>query len=52
VAVLVNTSPDQVELRLATTGQASYGSRAAAAEQAIAQLTLPPFEVEVLTRLS
>ena len=52
VAVLVNTSPDQVDLSLVTTGTASYGRRAAGPRQALSQLTLPPYEVEVLTRLA
>jgi endo-1,4-beta-mannosidase len=52
VAVLVNTSPDQVEVSLVTAGTASYGRRAAGPDQALSQLTLPPFEVEVLTRLA
>ena len=52
VALLINTSPDQVEVSLVTAGTASYGRRAAGPDQALSQLTLPPYEVEVLTRLA
>ena len=52
LAVLVNASPDQLEASLTTAGAASYGRRAAGPDEALSQLTLPPFEVEVLSRLS
>ena len=52
VALLVNTSPDQVDFSLVTSGTASYTRRAAGTGQALSRLTLPPYEVEVLTRLA
>jgi endo-1,4-beta-mannosidase len=52
VAVLVNTSAQPVEVRLITTGTASYGRPHTAPGEALRQLTLPPFEVEILSRLT
>ena len=52
LAVLVNASPDQVEVTLTTIGAAKYGRRRAEPGKALSQLTLPPFEVEVLARLA
>jgi endo-1,4-beta-mannosidase len=52
VAVLVNTSAQPVEVRLVTTGTASYGRPDTAPVEALRQLTLPPFEVEILSRLT
>lgn len=52
VAVLVNTSAQPVEVRLITTGAASYGRHDTAPGEALTQLALPPFEVEILSRLT
>jgi endo-1,4-beta-mannosidase len=52
VAVLVNTSAQRVEAELVTAGGASYGRRAAAPGEALKELVLPPFEVEILSRLT
>jgi len=52
VAVLVNTSAHRVEAELVTAGSASYGRRNAAPGEALKQLVLPPFEVEILSRLT
>jgi len=52
VAVLVNTSSQQVEVPLVTTGTASYGRRDTAPGETLKQLVLPPFEVEILSRLT
>jgi endo-1,4-beta-mannosidase len=67
IAVLVNASAQHVKTDLVTTGSASYGRREAApgevlpgetvpAEvapvEALRQLVLPPFEVEILSRLT
>jgi len=52
LAVVVNTSPDEVEVSLATVGAASYGRRGTVTGDALSQLTLPPYEVEVLSRLA
>ena len=51
VAVLVNTSAQPVEVGLVTTGTASYG-RDKAPGETLKQLVLPPFEVEILSRLT
>jgi endo-1,4-beta-mannosidase len=52
LAVLVNASPDEVEVSLTTAGSASYGRRGAESGEALSQLRLAPFEVEVLSRLA
>jgi hypothetical protein len=53
LAVLVNASPDQVEVSLTTVKSASYGQRGAEPGKApLSQLTLAPFEVEMLLRLA
>ncbi len=52
LAVLVNASPDQVEVSLATTGSASYRQRGAESGEALSRLRLAPFEVEVLSRFT
>ena len=52
VAVLVNTSAQPVEVRLVTTGTATYGHPHTAPGEALRQFTLPPFEVEILSRLT
>jgi hypothetical protein len=51
-AVLVNTSPDQVEARLATAGSASYGRGRADMPDPVEAIVLTPFEVDVLSRLA
>lgn len=50
--MLVNTSAHRVEAELVTAGSASYGRRNAAPGEALKQLVLPPFEVEILSRLT
>ena len=52
VAVLVNTSAQRVEVGLVTTGTASYGRDDAAPGEALRQLVLAPFEIEILSRLT
>ncbi len=52
LAVLVNASPDQVEVSIATAGSASYRRRGAEPGEALSRLKLAPFEVEVLSRLT
>ncbi len=52
VAVLVNTSAQQVEVALVTTGTASYGRGDTAPGEPLQQLILAPFEVEILARLT
>jgi endo-1,4-beta-mannosidase len=52
VVVLVNTSAQQVEAALVTTGSASYGRREPAPGEALKRLVLPPFEVEIISRLT
>ena len=52
LAVLVNASPDQAEVSLATAGSASYRRRGAESGEALSRLRLAPFEVEVLSRLA
>jgi endo-1,4-beta-mannosidase len=52
IAVLVNTSAQQVEVALVTTGTASYGRGDTAPGEALQQLVLSPFEVEILSRLT
>jgi endo-1,4-beta-mannosidase len=52
VALLVNTSAQPVEVRLVTTGAASYGRADTAAGETLKQLVLSPFEVEILSRLT
>jgi hypothetical protein len=52
LAVLVNTSPQPVEVRLVTTGAASYGRADKAPGETVKQLVLPPFEVEILSRVT
>jgi hypothetical protein len=52
LAVLVNASPDRVEVSLTTVGAAAYGRRGAEPGEVLTQLTLAPFDVEVLSRLA
>ncbi len=52
LAMIVNTSAEQVEVGLVTTGDVSYGHRDATPGEALKQLVLPPFEVEILARLT
>jgi endo-1,4-beta-mannosidase len=52
VAVVVNTSAQQVEASLVTPGSVSYGRREPAPGEAVKQLVLPPFEAEILYKLS
>jgi endo-1,4-beta-mannosidase len=52
VAVLVNTSAQQVEVALVTTGTASYGHKDTAEVEVLKHLVLSPFEVEILSRLT
>ena len=52
VAVLVNTSAQPVEVRLVTTGTASYRRHDTSPGETLKQLVLPPFEVEILSRLT
>ena len=52
VAVLVNTSAQQVEVALVTTGTALYGRGDTAPGEPLQQLVLAPFEVEILSRLT
>ena len=50
LAVLVNASPDHVEVSLRTAGAATYSRRGAQPNEALSVLRLAPFEVEVLAR--
>ena len=52
VAVLVNTSAQQVEVALVTTGTALYGRGDTASGEPLQELVLAPFEVEILSRLT
>ena len=50
--MLVNTSAQQVEVALVTTGTALYGRGDTASGEPLQELVLAPFEVEILSRLT
>ena len=52
LALVVNASPDELEVGLTTAGAARYGRHVAKPGEALSRIRLAPFEVEVLARLA
>ena len=52
LALVVNASPDELEVGLVTAGAARYGRHGAQPAEALSRVKLAPFEVEVLARLA
>ena len=52
LALVVNASPDELEVSLTTGGTAQYGRHGTQPGESLSRIKLAPFEVEVLARLA